>query len=105
MRSLFSRPLAWFCCPLVLAIAAGCSPYTRVPQLYSPGNAATQRFDAVYHDPYPLEDVGPEVVGGRPREYQRAVPEVTRGRLFRPAQTAVPQPPPAAPQFPTAPQL
>lgn len=63
---------------------AGCGPTFRMPNLFHPGPTAPQRYDAIYHDPYPLDDVGPEVVGGRPREYQRPVPPVTRGRLFRP---------------------
>jgi hypothetical protein len=42
-----------------------------------------QRADAVVFDPYPLDDVGPPIVGGRPLGYQRPVPEVTRGRMYR----------------------
>lgn len=73
--------------PLVVLLLGGlgcnCSTW-RMPNLFHPGSTGPQRYDAVFHDPYPLDDVGPEVVGGRPREYQRPVPEVTRGRLFRP---------------------
>jgi hypothetical protein len=61
----------------------GCSSQTRMPNLLHPGATGPQRYDAIFHDPYPLDDVAPEIVGGRPREYQRPVPEVTRGRLFR----------------------
>src|SRR5436190_4067726 len=46
-----------------------------------PGPAAYQRAQAIQHDPYVLNDVGPEVVGGRPREYQIPVNEVERARL------------------------
>lgn len=33
------------------------------------GTTERQKSRAVIHDPYPLNDIGPEVVGGRPREY------------------------------------
>jgi hypothetical protein len=46
-----------------------------------PGPAAYQRAQAIQHDPYVLNDVGPEVVGGRPREYMIPVNEVERARL------------------------
>lgn len=95
MRSPTTRLLL---CLFTIA-SLGCGPYTRMPRLSSPGNTASQQFDAVYHDPYPLTDVGPEIVGGRPRGYQVPVPEVSRGRLFRPEQTAVPQAPVVMPSF------
>ena len=64
--------------------ATGCTPevrnYIRFPNFSQPGWAHQQRFDALEHDPYPLDDMGPEVVGGRPREYQRPIPEVERAR-------------------------
>ncbi len=63
-----------------------------MPNLLHPGNLASQRFDAIYHDPYPLDDVGPPVQGGRPRGYQKPVPEVVRGRLFAPAQQQIAPP-------------
>ncbi|MCA9240652.1 MAG: hypothetical protein KDA37_10645 [Planctomycetales bacterium] len=76
---------------LLLAIgltsAPGCGGNFRLPNLFHPGPTGPQRYDAVYHDPYPIDDLGPEVEGGRPREYQRPVPQVTRGRLFRPPPT------------------
>lgn len=68
----------------VVLLAAGCSSTIRWPNWFHPGPTAYQRTNAVYTDPYPLDDVGPPVVGGRPRDYQRPVPEVTRGRLFTP---------------------
>lgn len=33
------------------------------------GTAARQNSRAVIHDPYPLNDIGPEVIGGRPRGF------------------------------------
>lgn len=67
---------------LTALIATGCGPTFRTPNLFHPGPAGPQRTEAIYHDPYPLDDVAPEIVGGRPREYQRPVPEVVRGRLL-----------------------
>ena len=109
----------------LLAAASGCTPevhrYMRFPNFLHPGWAHQQRLEAIEHDPYPLDDVGPEVVGGRPREYQRPLNEVERARLntvppvgFRPVPVptfpitpppvvTTPFPPvavPAAPPFP-----
>lgn len=84
MRRLRPRMIRRVGAALAVAASVGCGPNFRMPNLFHPGPAGPQRFDAVYHDPYPLDDAGPAVVGGRPREYQKPVPEVTRGRLFRP---------------------
>jgi hypothetical protein len=65
---------------------AGCTAevhrYIRFPDFLHPGWANQQRRDAIEHDPYPLSDVGPEIVGGRPREYQQPVNETERARMF-----------------------
>jgi hypothetical protein len=64
---------------------AGCSPqahrYIRFPNLANPGPAAAQRAEAIYHDPYPLNDIGPEVIGGRPPGFQQPLVQVERDRL------------------------
>src|SRR5215212_7892004 len=64
----------------------GCAPEMASlrQSIAHPGPAAYQRAQAIQHDPYPLNDVGPEVVGGRPREYQIPVNEVERARLAAP---------------------
>lgn len=36
-----------------------------------PGTIGMQRERAVIHDPFPSPDLGPEIVGGRPREFDR----------------------------------
>jgi hypothetical protein len=94
---------------------AGCAPeMASLRQSFAhPGPAAYQRAQAIQHDPYVLNDVGPEVVGGRPREYQIPVNEVERARLAatRPVGlTPVPAPavfvgpaPGAVPTYVTAP--
>jgi hypothetical protein len=73
-------------CRSVVALAAlwlsGCnSPYMRFPNLQSPGPAGYQRAAAIEHDPYPLNDIGPEIVGGRPLAYQQPVPETVRTEM------------------------
>lgn len=102
---------------LGLAVAAvgvaGCSSAIRYPRWGSPGPASYQRYVATQYDPYPQADVGPEVVGGRPRDYAVPPNEVTRARQYRtrnaaPAAAAMPAASPAqtAPAWqptPTAP--
>jgi hypothetical protein len=69
----------------ILPAIAGCTAeihrYVRFPDFMSPGWAQQQRAEAIEHDPYTLNDIGPEVVGGRPREYMQPVPEVARARM------------------------
>lgn len=67
-----------------LALALTGCPTIRMPQLANPGSAGYQRYNALQFDPYPLDDVAPNVVGARPREYARPIPEVVRGQAFTP---------------------
>lgn len=100
----------------IAASVVGCSAEAgrviQFPDLAHPGPAPIQRARAIQHDPYPLSDLGPEVVGGRPREYQQPLPEVDRARLGpqRPTLqplplpgTAVTAPPVASSPFAVAP--
>ena len=73
----------WFICALLLPLGA-CSPTVRRPQLLHPGPAWHQRANAEQYDPYSLNDVGPEIVGGRPRGFQKPPNEVTRARQQQP---------------------
>jgi hypothetical protein len=85
------RHLFYLALVLPLAWLVGCnSPYMRWPQLYSPGPAPYQRAEAVVHDPYPLDDVAPPIVGGRPLGYLKPVPEVERARMASPRRATVP---------------
>jgi hypothetical protein len=59
---------------------SGCSSSLRKPRLSSPGTAGFQRFNAERFDPYPQNDMGPEIVGGRPIDYQMPRNEVERVR-------------------------
>jgi hypothetical protein len=68
--------------PAAAIAIAGCTPelhrYIRFPNLFHPGTAAQQRAEAIEHDPYPQNDIGPAIVGGRPLGYQAGVDEVDR---------------------------
>ena len=87
---------------------AGCTPevhrHIKFPDLFHPGNAPNQRAEAIEHDPYPLDDAGPPVVGGRPLGYQAGVPEVERSRLNAPPPPGLqPIVVPGLPGYPVAP--
>ena len=45
------------------------------------GTIDRQKARAVVHDPYPLNDIGPEVIGGRPREFYNPPAEPVRQNL------------------------
>jgi hypothetical protein len=51
-----------------------------LPKLFA-GPSEIQRERATQFDPYPDQDMGPEVVGGRPLDYNRQIPEVDRSRF------------------------
>ena len=48
------------------------------PNWLNPGTVPEQQRRAGLHDPYADVDAGPEVVGGRPREFQKPRPEPVR---------------------------
>ncbi len=68
----------------LFAQLAACSPTIRYPRLASPGTAPLQRYNAEQFDPYPQNDVGPEIVGGRPLDYAMPISEVSRSRQSMP---------------------
>lgn len=51
--------------------------------LAPPGTVQNQRFRAAVFDPYADNEIGPEVEGGRPREFQKPLSEPDRSRLFQ----------------------
>jgi hypothetical protein len=63
---------------LLLAIPVGCRNGGSL--LSSPGTMRQQQLKATTHDPYTEPDIGPEVVGGRPRDYQKPLAEPVRSR-------------------------
>jgi hypothetical protein len=67
-------------CVLLLAIVIGGCANTKGPNWFHPGPAAYQQKQAERFDPYPDQQIAPEVVGGRPREYMSPIPEPDRAR-------------------------
>lgn len=65
-------------CGLALVANGGCG--AGKPNIRHPGDLQSQRFNAIAHDPYTDQDAGPEVVGGRPREFQKPLAEPVRNR-------------------------
>lgn len=61
--------------------SSGCA--SLFPDWLHPGPTQYQRYNAMLHDPYPDNDAGPEVVGGRPREFQKPLAEPARHRYLR----------------------
>jgi hypothetical protein len=68
---------------IALTTLPACSPTIRKPTLLHPGPASVQRYNAVQFDPYPLPDMGPEIVGGRPIDYLTPVPPEERASQYK----------------------
>lgn len=60
-----------------LTLLVGCRS---APNLPIPGTIRQQQLRAMRHDPYSDDDIGPAVVGGRPREFQKAAPQPVRNQ-------------------------
>jgi hypothetical protein len=59
---------------IVLVLGSGCADFSASP-IFHPGPAWYQQAQAQRFDPYPMVDVAPEVVGGRPLAYIRPAPQ------------------------------
>jgi hypothetical protein len=93
---------------LLACALGGCSGLIRPYDYAQPGDARHQRSIAISHDPYPLDDVGPDVLGGRPQGVQKPMPEVNRARFYNPPTTPLkpifsPQPMVVSPVITTPP--
>ncbi len=67
---------------LFIAGMTGCG--LRRPRFADPGDLRSQQTNAILHDPYADEDLGPGLEGGvRPREYEKPQAEAVRNRNFR----------------------
>lgn len=66
--------------------SAGCASRPGWGLPWGQGTTNRQKARAAVHDPFPLNDIGPEVVGGRPREYYNPEPEAARNQITQPAQ-------------------
>ena len=58
---------------------AGLAP----PNWFHPGPAEIQQGRAAQFDPYPDNDVGPSILGARPRGYEKPPAEPLRARWVR----------------------
>ncbi len=64
---------------VVLAVlATGCA--NQRPLATPPGPIYYQQQNASLHDPYADTDLGPNVVGSRPRDFQKPMAEPVRNR-------------------------
>ena len=72
-----------FCVAVFIFLLAGISGCRgSFPNWFRPGTAERQRLNASYHDPYADQNLGPEVVGGRPRDYREQRPEPVRDQPY-----------------------
>ena len=62
---------------LLVVSSVGCGGMGR-PRLQGPGPASYQRSLAEQFDPYPENESGPQIVGARPRDFQKPIPETPR---------------------------
>jgi hypothetical protein len=67
-----------FACMLLIFSSIGCG-WNR-PLGSRAGTLDQQRFNASMHDPYSDNEAGPEIVGGRPREFSKPRAEPIRSR-------------------------
>ena len=49
--------------------------------IFGQGSEDRQKYRAASFDPFPLNDIGPEVVGGRPRGFMNPLPEASRNQI------------------------
>ncbi|GIW98410.1 MAG: hypothetical protein KatS3mg111_1743 [Pirellulaceae bacterium] len=73
------------CLALIISLAplmVGCANRAGWGFWWGQGTIERQKARAAIHDPYPLNDIGPEVVGGRPREFASPQPEPVRQHVL-----------------------
>ena len=73
-----ARMACWLLAVALVLGSVGCG--MERPRLAGPGPADYQRTVAEQFDPYPETEPGPEIVGARPREFQKATPETPRAQ-------------------------
>lgn len=64
---------------LLAAATSGCQG-TKWPTIFPSGTAKQQQQQAQKFDPYPQDENGPAIVGGRPINYDKPPVESTRAR-------------------------
>jgi len=60
---------------------SGCKT-TEWPNWLHPGSEQAQQERALRYDPYPEPNIGPDVEGSRPRDYDKPLPQPARSRWF-----------------------
>ena len=78
------RRIKFLVAMVVVSSLVGCQePMIRAMRWSAQGQGSIdrQKARAVAFDPFPLNDIGPEVVGGRPREFLNPLPEAVRNEL------------------------
>lgn len=81
-RSSLYRWIAFFSLALIMGCQgsqAGARRWGGGP--YGQGSVERQKARATVFDPYPLNDIGPAVVGGRPPGFMNPLPEPRRNEL------------------------
>lgn len=76
----WKRPIVLCWMAALGPMLAGCAGHQG--RFWRPGTIEQQRLRATIHDPYPDPDLGPWIDGGRPREYERPLPEPVRNRIY-----------------------
>ncbi|MFO0913548.1 MAG: hypothetical protein U0795_11370 [Pirellulales bacterium] len=67
---------------LLVAATGGCKNVS-MPRFMQPaGTASSQQARAAYEDPYADNVAGPEIVGGRPRDFQKQLAEPVRSNPY-----------------------
>jgi hypothetical protein len=79
-----SHKRRWMLVVLTAALGIGGCAGVKGPSWLYPGTAAQQQRRAEQYDPYPNNQVAPEIVGGRPREFSNPLPEVRRAQQLPP---------------------
>jgi hypothetical protein len=67
---------------LTSAVLLGGCGTIRGPNLFNPGPLEKQKFWAQIFDPFPEDDSAPAISGGRPLDYDKALPAIDRARNF-----------------------
>ncbi len=80
----------WLLTALVIVASSLAGCMTQPTNVYAPGTIDVQRRRAVRLDPYPNQDIAPEIVGGRPRDFQEDRSEANRAGLLREAWWGLP---------------
>jgi len=78
------RQIMGLLCTAGVAIICGCrSPDFARPNWHHPGSMNEQQARAAIFDPFPDNDGGPKVEGGRPPTYSTPPSDVKRSQAFR----------------------